>query len=317
MFVAINQMNYNAKKRKKEKEMDLGLGLEGQDDSGEEMHKGKENIKEITTDTNKENNVKDVKEKLAKEITNNDKILKAKNLTKQEVNNQKTTASANEYSTTPATTTMTKDTPTLTSEPVDNTSASKWKNCQCNLQNDLPHNYERLYLHQPSTNKHHHASDTSSSSSRNPSSPPPNVITSLATVYICLGILTLALASLSVLFYSHVVSCPTNCQNSTFASSAVLCNSHHRQEQQMGQTTSSSSSIIGDEIPKEFSSSESSSSSSTLSLFREQFQKELFASEHVLRSMLEKILSQQQQQTASVKGLNEKQLSLGNLNDQR
>lgn len=231
----------------------------------------------------------------------------------------------------------------LTGEPVDNTPTSKWKNCQCNLQSDqrlsenpkqeqqqqqqqknLPthQDYEQLFHHQPpSTCKQQTGKQHSLSSSGSPP-PPTNVITSLTTVYICLGILTLALASLSVLFYSHVVSCSTSttCQN---ASSPP----HNDNFNPMG-SMSSSAPLEGEKIPKAFSSSSTSLPSSSLSsaepplsLFREQFQQELLASEHVLRSLVEKILLQPL--TENGEHLRQQLLqqgkypSLGNSNDQR
>ncbi|KAI8118099.1 Olfactomedin-like protein 2A [Lucilia cuprina] len=321
MFVAINQMNYSAKKRKKEKELELKLDFEGHDDCGkEEMQTGKENNIVMPTDR-----INILKEKKAEE-NEQQQLAKQMNdiaapLQLPEQNKRKT---ANEMASTEATTKRTEFSTTtaskLTCEPADNTLAGKCKNCQCNLQSDQHlkenqkqqehhhhnhHDYEPLYLHQPKA-----LCKQSNIPPPSPPAPPVNVITSLATVYICLGILTLALASLSVLFYSHVVSCTTTCQNST---TSTLLNNH-----QMAETSSR------ENIPKEFPSSSSSSSSEplTLPMFREQFQQELFASEHVLRSMIEQILLKQssvgngefkrQQQLP-----NEQHLSLGNLNDQR
>ncbi|XP_046810127.1 uncharacterized protein LOC111678143 [Lucilia cuprina] len=322
MFVAINQMNYSAKKRKKEKELELKLDFEGHDDCGKEkIQTGKENNIVMPTDR-----INILKEKKAEE-DEQQQLAKQMNdiaapLQLPEQNKRKT---ANEMASTEATTKRTEFSTTtasnLTCEPADNTLAGKCKNCQCNLQSDQHlkenqkqqehhhhhnhHDYEPLYLHQPKA-----LCKQSNIPPPSPPTPPANVITSLATVYICLGILTLALASLSVLFYSHVVSCTTTCQNST--TSTLLNN------RQMAVTSSR------ENIPKEFPSSSSSSSSEPLTfpMFREQFQQELFASEHVLRSMIEQILLKQssvgngelkrQQQLP-----NEKHLSLGNLNDQK
>ncbi|XP_067631434.1 uncharacterized protein [Eurosta solidaginis] len=90
-----------------------------------------------------------------------------------------------------------------------------------------------------------------------PPTPPP---TSLYAVYMCLGVLTLALATLSVLFYSHVHSSSTN--------SDII---------KIGNKMPIGATIAAD---KNF-------------VFREQFQRELHASEHVLRGIVMELVQQQ------------------------
>ncbi|XP_037824427.1 lateral signaling target protein 2 homolog isoform X2 [Lucilia sericata] len=185
-------MNYSAKKRKKEKELELKLDFEGHDDCGkEEIQTGKENNIVMPTDE------EDEQQQLAKQMNDT-----AAPLQLPEQNKRKTTIqmASTEDSTKRTNFSTTTTASALTCEPADNTSAGKWKNCQCNLQSDQHlkenqkqqehhhhhnhHDYEPLYLHQPK------ATCKQSNIPPSPPTPPANVITSLATVYICLGILT-------------------------------------------------------------------------------------------------------------------------------
>ncbi|XP_061402508.1 uncharacterized protein LOC133338347 [Musca vetustissima] len=169
---------------------------------------------------------------------------------------------------------------------------------------------------------------TSSKISSSPSSGQankPTVITSLGNVYLCLGILTLALASLAVLFYSHVTSCPTssaccpsplpphnncvNCQNSTSLpiNQEGVTEQHqlppHHHQRRDTPTLAGDAELFGENFPQDFLSTRTSSSTSERAtseslLYRERFRRELLDSEHMLYSMVERILQQQQQQTS-------------------
>lgn len=341
MFVGINQMKYSAKKRKKEQEAERDRA-EQQQQQKKEMNKCKENNNKMPTGTGTDtsNDEQEQETELATDIsaplqisTNNKEKLQPPELLSSATNNQPepATLKRTEYSTATTTipTTLTTTT-TTTSEPADITSTCKWKNCQCNLQNDS----------QLKENKHCHPAHGAATS--------PAIChqqyqpTSLVTVYICLGILTLALASLSVLFYSHVVFSETTCQNFT---------SSEQQHQHRNEDYRHSFAPTMDKFSKDFSSSlllttssqqqtvsptssppppppPASLSTSSSLLFREQFHQELLASELMLQSMIEKILlqqasgavehkQQQQEQQQQQLHQNEKHLPLGNLNDQR
>uniref|UniRef100_A0A0K8VYM4 Collagen alpha-1(XI) chain n=2 Tax=Bactrocera latifrons TaxID=174628 RepID=A0A0K8VYM4_BACLA len=92
-----------------------------------------------------------------------------------------------------------------------------------------------------------------------PNATPP---TSLYAVYMCLGTLALAVATLSVLFYSHVHSVASN-----------------------------NSARVNSEMPMAMTPKDANLN---LAVFREQFQRELLASEHVLRGIVSQILYQRE-----------------------
>ncbi|XP_014088353.2 uncharacterized protein [Bactrocera oleae] len=89
--------------------------------------------------------------------------------------------------------------------------------------------------------------------------PPP---TSLYAVYMCLGTLALAVATLSVLFYSHLHSVGSN-----------------------------NSARINSKMPMAMTPTDTNLN---LVVFREQFQRELLASEHVLRGIVSQVLDQRE-----------------------
>lgn len=198
-------------------------------------------------------------------------------------------------------------------------STCKCKNCQCNLQSVQHANENRCHqqnhLQQKQLHDNHHRC-TSSEKLRHTSSSGP-AITSLSSVYLCLGILTLALASLSVLFYSHVTSCSAmcdmassspssfagflNCPNSTSSSSINTADNYrglHRRAVSADDAESYVDKFSAQEEEEEakaedFLSTSAGTSSSSPLLFRERFRQELLASEHMLALMVERILQQQ------------------------
>lgn len=95
-----------------------------------------------------------------------------------------------------------------------------------------------------------------------PSTSSTTAPTSLYAVYMCLGTLALAVATLSVLFYSHVHS----------------TGSIHRER-------------INDQMPMAPTPTDANLN---LMVFREQFQSELLASEHVLRAIVSQVLDQRE-----------------------
>ncbi|XP_050327391.1 uncharacterized protein LOC126757491 [Bactrocera neohumeralis] len=95
-----------------------------------------------------------------------------------------------------------------------------------------------------------------------PSMPNATSPTSLYAVYMCLGTLALAVATLSVLFYSHVHSVASN-----------------------------KSARINSKMPMAMTPTDAHLN---LAVFREQFQRELLASEHVLRGIVSQVLDQRE-----------------------
>ncbi|XP_011196269.1 uncharacterized protein LOC105221198 [Zeugodacus cucurbitae] len=120
-------------------------------------------------------------------------------------------------------------------------------------------------------NKSLYSSATASSTSITPtfnppkpssSTPPATLPTSLYAVYMCLGTLMLAVATLSVLFYSHVHSIGNG-----------------------------DSERINGKMP---TATMPTDAHLNLAAFREQFQRELLASEHVLRGIVSQVLDQRE-----------------------
>uniref|UniRef100_A0A1I8NP61 Olfactomedin-like domain-containing protein n=1 Tax=Stomoxys calcitrans TaxID=35570 RepID=A0A1I8NP61_STOCA len=310
MFVGINQMRQSGKKRKKTE--DTGTRQRTANDEEEDtVHSEEEDEEDAEAvegysrfrPTDMHANAKEmgVQAQAQGQIS---AAIEAP-LLKFEVANGKT-----RLPTTPQTTTTTKAAEYSTqtrnlariNDPADIVPTCKCKNCQCNLPRNVAPKENKSQQHdslqQP--HQHHklpHLPPQTRSSEKLASS--GSATTSLSSIYICLGILTLALATLSVLFYSHVTSCNAfdssasstsspscyrNCQNSTSAES-----------DNRGTGAPQKRDVPGGKFPHDFSST----SSSPL-LFRERFQQELLASEHMLYSMVERILQQQKQQQPTV-----------------
>ncbi|XP_073844679.1 uncharacterized protein isoform X2 [Musca autumnalis] len=305
MFVGINQMRYSGKKRKKSLETEQSTGkctaaTEQGDDKGV-MAQSRDEQNHITIECQKH--------------TPHQQTSKAP-LLLYEVDNGKSRPPTADG----ATTDIPKTSPTI-NEPATANTPCKCKNCQCNFKN----------VQQQKENKYLPFAAASTSSSGKSSPDKPTVITSLANVYLCLGILTLALASLSVLFYSHVTSCPTtsvssccydgttqpplgtsansncvNCQNSTLlpikqnGEDEETSGQHHHHQRR--DVPAGGEPAVG-KFPQDSLSTETSSSPL---LFRERFRQELLDSEHMLYSMVERIL-QQQQTSGELQRLQQKQ----------
>ncbi|XP_005177473.1 uncharacterized protein LOC101894193 [Musca domestica] len=348
MFVGINQMRYSGKKRKKSLEAEGAAGKctatddeEGEDKGVMEHQRSSEQHNHITKPAGMSEMPLTGKGETGECQKQQRQIAKTPLLLCEIDNGKSRPPSA---VTAEGTTAIPKTSPTTINEPAA-TNACKCKNCQCNFQN-VQQQKENKYL--PFT-----------ASSKTPCSPSatgqlnkPTVVTSLANVYLCLGILTLALASLAVLFYSHVTSCPAssttacchptlppspssnncvNCQNSTslpINQEGTSEKQHHHQRRDTSTAGGEVAEPFAEKFPQDFlSTSSSPSSSSSPLLFRERFRRELLDSEHMLYSMVERILQQQtsgelqrmQQQLQQQQNLqtNTKHISLGKVEDQR
>uniref|UniRef100_A0A1B0FGN9 Uncharacterized protein n=1 Tax=Glossina morsitans morsitans TaxID=37546 RepID=A0A1B0FGN9_GLOMM len=257
MFVAINQMGHSAKKHKKE------------------MKKNENNII------------------MPKGIAGTEQqITEPASATNQQISATKTEQqqSLSESSTADAiiTTTTTRTTKTAATSQARVTAfpsrppvllETKFKNCECNLQNDRKHADNKQQQQQnetvtktayPSNNQHMLSTDVCRNykvlRDDQPTIIPTTGLTSLSTVYLYLGILTLALASLSVLFYSHVSSASVNCRNTKLYSTTTTTKQHMPTAAVAGAAAAE---------------------------YREKFHRELLASETILRTMIENIILQQ------------------------
>ncbi|XP_075165524.1 uncharacterized protein LOC142237937 [Haematobia irritans] len=358
MFVGINQMRYSGKKRKKPE--DTSQCTQNHDDDDGDDGGGTRQTGERRDNSRIEPKGISDMHLNAKEEGEEQRLGQTLHTIKAplllfEVGNGKTRAPTSESTTTTAAAATengpeySTESPTLPriNEPADIVPTCKCKNCQCNLQS-VQHHQKDQHRHQ----HHHHHQQLPQCSSCEKSSVSRNSITSLSSVYICLGILTLALATLSVLFYSHVTSCNafsensplrpachSNCQNSSLHSATIKPSAYHDEEgpsYQRRRAIAEGTEPFDEKFPQDFSSTSSSSSPTPPLLFREHFRQELLASEHMLYSLVESILQkqtkdfgewqrynqqQQQQQHQHQQnlyghGLKVQPSSLGNLNDQ-
>uniref|UniRef100_A0A1A9X4X1 Olfactomedin-like domain-containing protein n=1 Tax=Glossina brevipalpis TaxID=37001 RepID=A0A1A9X4X1_9MUSC len=254
MFVAINQMGHSAKKHKKE------------------MKKHENNIIMPTGIAVTEQQITEPAS------ATNQQILPTK-ITKQ----QQSISASSTVDATITTTTTSRAIVTAFLSPPPVPLETKFKNCECNLQNDRKHADNKQQQQQqqnetvtktvyPSNNQHMLSTDVyrnckvlrddqpTATTIPNTTTTTTTVLTSLSTVYLYLGILTLGLASLSILFYSHVSS-SANCHNIKLYPTTE----HH--------------------IP--------AAAATVVAEYREQFRQELLASETILRTMIENIILQQ------------------------
>ncbi|KAL9919812.1 uncharacterized protein ACN427_001609 isoform 6-T7 [Glossina fuscipes fuscipes] len=259
MFVAINQMGHSAKKHKKE------------------MKKHENNIIMPT-------GIAVTEQQITEPASATNQQISATKTKQQQYLSESSTADATITTTTKkAAISQARVTAFLSRPPV--LLETKFKNWECNLQNDRKHADNKQQQQQnetvtktayPSNNQHMLSTDVYRNCKvlrdGQPTIIPTTTLTSLSTVYLYLGILTLALASLSVLFYSHVSSASVNCHNTKLYSTTTTTKQH---------------------MPTAAVAGAGAAAAAAAAEYREKFHQELLASETILRTMIENIILQQ------------------------